>query len=86
MTHRKRDEQQADEAGERVPTVRTALELLHRTNDFLELCVSRTDLALESEDPGELIEALRAIRDGAHSMADRSRDARERLESERRSA
>jgi len=84
MTHQtdKKPGETTPQAEELAEPMRTALELLHRTNDFLELCVSQTDLALDSEDPEELIDALRTIRDRAHLMADRSRDARERLDLE----
>lgn len=57
----------------------TAFELLHRTNNFLALCMSQAEGALESEDPGELLAALRSIHDGACSMGDYSRSTAARL-------
>ena len=46
-----------------------ALELLKRTNDFLALCVAQSESALETEDPAQLISALRTIRDSAGGVA-----------------
>lgn len=59
--------------------VDAALDLLHRTNNFLTLCLTESEMALESEDPEELLRALRAIRGGAEAMAGHSREAREDL-------
>jgi hypothetical protein len=69
MSHR--DTEALPAGGERPDdaAVESALDLLHKTRDFLSLCLSQSESALESADPSELIEALRAIRGGAEEMA-----------------
>ena len=55
------------------------IELLRRTNEFLALCVAQSESALETEDPVQLIAALRAIRDSAGSVAGAGESLRQEL-------
>ncbi len=44
-------------------------ELVHQFNNFLTLCMTHAEVALESERAEEMAEALRWILDGSHRMA-----------------
>ena len=43
--------------------------LLHRFNNFLTLCMTHAEVALDTKDPAELETALQWILDGARAMA-----------------
>ena len=68
-----------DGAASAGPDSAGALELLRRTNEFLALCVSQSEAALETEEPVRLIAALRAIRDSAGSVAGAGESLRREL-------
>jgi hypothetical protein len=47
----------------------THRELVHQFNNFLTLCMTHAEVALDSEKPEEMAEALRWIVDGSRRLA-----------------
>ncbi len=53
-------------------------ELVRRVNDFLTVCMTHAEAALDSEEPAEMAEALRWILAGAKRMEPHARTAVQR--------
>jgi hypothetical protein len=58
--------------------------IIHQANNFLALCLAHGEMALESDDNDEHIDALATILEGAREMADWLAAHRRTLEATRR--
>lgn len=69
----------SDQDAVREDVFETASDLLRRTTEFLTLCTTHADAALESEDVHELIRALEQIKAGANDLDTTSEGSRAKL-------
>lgn len=61
------------------PLVSEAREVLHTVNNFLTLCLTHSEAALDSDERESMRHALRQIVEGSQEMAGFVRQARSRL-------